>query len=377
MKTRLIRPSFWEYQKVGAVSRDARLLLLGCRSLADDAGRLGWDAGLVREQVFGFDRDLADEQVAAWMDEVAAAGLVVVYRVRGRVYAEIAGFVPEQRITRPVASRVPGPESADESDAGSPVRVDASEPGQVDAVTLTVVSVPDGTIDEAETPQTGACSADEVGAPVMVVAPSSEEDEMGLYDEPADPFAPVAAPLVRKAQETLPGVPTAAATAVVEAPVVAPAKRSRQKKAAGGEQQVLYPPEVTALCERLAAAARENLAKFVTPELADRVKINAKWLDAADKMLRLDGFTPEQVESLIDWTAQDEFWRTNIRSMPKLREKADVLAMKPEFLRWAVQHGRATRAAANGVRINEGTGRVQKQRAVDTQFRQDQYTESW
>ena len=38
-------------------------------------------------------------------------------------------------------------------------------------------------------------------------------------------------------------------------------------------------------------------------------------------MLTKDGRTLQQILAAIDWTFDDEFWRTNIRSASKLREK--------------------------------------------------------
>jgi hypothetical protein len=52
------------------------------------------------------------------------------------------------------------------------------------------------------------------------------------------------------------------------------------------------------------------------------------WERTADRMLRLDGRTPEQVAKLIRWVQQDEFWMANILSMDTLREKFDQLELK-------------------------------------------------
>ena len=52
--------------------------------------------------------------------------------------------------------------------------------------------------------------------------------------------------------------------------------------------------------------------------LPSRTKTN---LTAARLLLDKDGHTVDQVKAAIDFTFQDEFWRTNIRSMSKLREK--------------------------------------------------------
>jgi hypothetical protein len=53
--------------------------------------------------------------------------------------------------------------------------------------------------------------------------------------------------------------------------------------------------------------------------------ITAKWRDAARLLLDRDGRTFDQVTRAIDWCQDDEFWRANILSMPKLREKYDQL----------------------------------------------------
>ena len=52
--------------------------------------------------------------------------------------------------------------------------------------------------------------------------------------------------------------------------------------------------------------------------LPSRTKTN---LTAARLLIDKDGHTVDQVKAAIDFTFQDEFWRTNIRSMSKLREK--------------------------------------------------------
>ena len=56
--------------------------------------------------------------------------------------------------------------------------------------------------------------------------------------------------------------------------------------------------------------------------LPSRTKHNK---DAARLLLDKDGRTPEQVMAAIDYATTDEFWRANIRSMSKLREKYDTL----------------------------------------------------
>ena len=52
-----------------------------------------------------------------------------------------------------------------------------------------------------------------------------------------------------------------------------------------------------------------------------------KWRDAARLMLDNDHRTEDQVRTAIDWCQDDEFWRINIQSMPKLREQYEKLRL--------------------------------------------------
>lgn len=81
-------------------------------------------------------------------------------------------------------------------------------------------------------------------------------------------------------------------------------------------------PEIFALLELL----NEELAKNGTKAPA-LTKQNA---DAARLLIERDGYTIPQVEYLIRWSQADEFWRANIRSMSKLREKADTLRLQSQ-----------------------------------------------
>jgi hypothetical protein len=69
----------------------------------------------------------------------------------------------------------------------------------------------------------------------------------------------------------------------------------------------------------------EHLANRIADDGTRRPVINAKWRDAARLLIDKDGRTEQQVHDAIDWCQDDEFWRANILSMPKLREKYDQL----------------------------------------------------
>ncbi len=54
----------------------------------------------------------------------------------------------------------------------------------------------------------------------------------------------------------------------------------------------------------------------------------AKWADVVRKLREIDRRTPAEIEDVIRFSQEDEFWSSNILSMPTLRDKWDKLVMK-------------------------------------------------
>ena len=63
--------------------------------------------------------------------------------------------------------------------------------------------------------------------------------------------------------------------------------------------------------------------KFTSLSEKDLETQTHKYSAEVDRMIRLDSRTPGQIEFLIDWCQQDDFWQGNILSMKKLRQKFD------------------------------------------------------
>jgi len=62
------------------------------------------------------------------------------------------------------------------------------------------------------------------------------------------------------------------------------------------------------------------------------------WAKQVDLMLRVDKRTPEDVQAVIDWCQEDDFWKVNILSIQKLREKFDQLWLKMTSRRKQTRH---------------------------------------
>lgn len=81
--------------------------------------------------------------------------------------------------------------------------------------------------------------------------------------------------------------------------------------------EVAARPDVEHLCDLLADLIEANGSK--------RPTVTARWRDSCRLLVDVDLRTVAQVENAIRWCQGDEFWRGNVLSMPKLREKYDQL----------------------------------------------------
>lgn len=84
------------------------------------------------------------------------------------------------------------------------------------------------------------------------------------------------------------------------------------------------PPELAQAIDRVC----EHLAQRIIANGCKPPRITKKWRDAARLMMTVDGRTEQQIHAAIDWCQSDEFWRSNVLSMPKLREKYEQLRLQ-------------------------------------------------
>lgn len=101
-------------------------------------------------------------------------------------------------------------------------------------------------------------------------------------------------------------------------------------------QPSLEPEEQEPLVDVVADPTPEELATDrVCTLLADLIEANGSkrpkvpdsWRQSVRLMIERDKRTIAQIEWIVRWSQQDEFWRSNILSMPKLRLKFDQLRL--------------------------------------------------
>jgi hypothetical protein len=124
-----------------------------------------------------------------------------------------------------------------------------------------------------------------------------------------------------------------------ELPETRPGKEGKGKEGkenVGDAATAATPREdVEALCDHLRRRVITN---------GSRVNVTAKWRDAARLMIDRDERPVAEIHALIDWCQDSDFWRPNVQSMPKFREKYDTLRLQ------AQARGGLRVAAANGER---------------------------
>lgn len=107
-RIRTIKPSFWGDEAVAELSRDARLLLVGLISAADDDGRFLASSSAIRGYVFPHD-SIAEKSLQKWLAEIAETEIVGFYLVGKRMYGHFPNYRKHQKISHPQPSPLPAP----------------------------------------------------------------------------------------------------------------------------------------------------------------------------------------------------------------------------------------------------------------------------
>ena len=124
-RIRTIKPEFPQSESMGRVSRDARLCFVNMWTLSDDSGRLRGNSRMLASLLFPYDDD-APALMEGWLVELEGEGCIVRYQVGNASYVEIANWLSHQKIDKPSASKLPGP------DEGSRILANPRESSSLD-----------------------------------------------------------------------------------------------------------------------------------------------------------------------------------------------------------------------------------------------------
>jgi hypothetical protein len=277
-RARNIKPGFFKNEDLAEIEPLGRLLFAGLWTLADREGRMEDRPKRIKAELLPYDNCNAD----ALLDELHDRGFILRYSVEGERYIVITAFDKHQNPHR------------NESDSVIPC------PDMHSAVTD---HGPEDDLPRTEAVQEMACTApaDSLFSDSLfsdsLISESLFSDSLSKTIV-AGPDEPDPQPADMSQDDTEP-----------EGKDKAPAK--------------LFSP---AGPEYKLAVYLQDKIKALDPKA--REPNMQTWASEIDKMIRIDNRSAAEVKDIIDFAHKDPFWRSNILSPKKLREKATTLISK-------------------------------------------------
>lgn len=104
-RNRMIKPEFWEDEKIGTLSLPARLLFLACLNFADDEGLIRWNSSYLNACAFVYD-NFSENKIKKTMSELEKAKLLHIFETKNHFFiAKIRNFKKHQKIDHPQPTR--------------------------------------------------------------------------------------------------------------------------------------------------------------------------------------------------------------------------------------------------------------------------------
>lgn len=315
-RMRTLKPEAFTSETLMNVSVHARWNFAGLWTYVDDEGRGRADARLIKAALWALDDEVTTREVAAFLDELECERLLCRYEHDGKRYLHIVNFAEHQRPNRPVPSKLPACPKATHGGL-----TESSVSGHADVIQASrsigrALDCADlGTLWEVT-----ERIADEVliAAGQMVITESSLRTH-GDVSQNSFTNTPTTTPLRTEVDGDVDGVSENGAEKSATSQETSETDEASEE---ADEGDVGEPPreDVERLCQHLAARIVENGSKPPT--------IGKRWRNAARLMIDKDRRSEEQIHLAIDWCQNDEFWRSNILSMPTLRDQYDRLRLQ-------------------------------------------------
>ncbi|TYB69679.1 hypothetical protein FXF51_05830 [Nonomuraea sp. PA05] len=343
---RTLKPEAFSSETLTEVSVHARWNFAGLWTYADDEGRGRAEVRLIKAAVWPLDDDVTPREVAAFLDELEAAHLICRYESGGKQYLHIVNFAEHQKPNRPVASKLPecpkvthGGLTEDSVSSNEDVIRTARSIGRaLDCADLGAMWEVSEQISDAAL----------IAAGQMAITEDSLRTH-GAVERNSFTNTPTPTPLRTEGEGDVDGA------SEIGAEKSATSQETSEADGSAEDEEEAEPSreDVERLCRHLADRIVANGSKPPT--------VGKRWRNAARLMLDKDGRTEEQIHLAIDWCQNDEFWRSNILSMPTLRDQYDRLRLQAKN-----QVGRRSQAPSQRSTTDE---RVAQAQSLKERFR--------
>ncbi len=107
-RSRLIRPEFWNDEKLATLSRDSRLTFVGMWTASDDYGTVKGHLIWLKNQIYPFE-NINKDTFERWIKELEEFGAIIPFTYHQEKYYFIKNFPKYQKIDHPSKQRNPEP----------------------------------------------------------------------------------------------------------------------------------------------------------------------------------------------------------------------------------------------------------------------------
>lgn len=108
MRNRMIKPEFWQDEKIGQLPVLCRLLYIGLWNLSDDYGVVKGNSVWIKGQLFPYDgAEVDSKKISDALDQLEASGRIKGFTKNNEWYYDIPKFREHQVINRPSKQRNP------------------------------------------------------------------------------------------------------------------------------------------------------------------------------------------------------------------------------------------------------------------------------
>jgi len=287
-RIRTIKPDFWESENLGSQTSEARLLFVGLISLADDEGRGRGEPRFLLGRLHAYSTDVTIESLKKSIGQLEAVSLVRFYSVPAGTFYELPGFSEHQKINRPSPGRNPGPDS----DTGPMFTIQG-------VLTESSVSPQKHSVRDQGKERKGSGKG--------------KESALLPADRPGESSSPSGS-----------GNGTGSGRSAASAGLGAAFRRSGTGGTAEAGSGPLSDPE--RLSQFLRNLILHNDEGARVPKL--KAKAFKRWIKEADLLLRKDKRSLKEAIAVMRWCQDSEFWRPNILSVAKFREKYTTLKLQ-------------------------------------------------
>jgi hypothetical protein len=139
MRSRNIKPGYFQNDQLAECEPLARILFAGLWCFADKKGRFEWRPRKMKIQILPYD----NRDINELLDQLISAELVKQYNIDGKDYGLVRGFLTHQNPHhREAESTIPGPKTIENYEPGASTDLGTAEPGESPADSL----IPDSLI---------------------------------------------------------------------------------------------------------------------------------------------------------------------------------------------------------------------------------------